>query len=198
MPLYSNAQTGRWTHQIGIEVGPQIPFDIQSSNIRQSVGGSLKNATDMKIGYGGALNYYYQIQSALFFQVSLGFGYFPLGKPTFVASGSPVTYDLSNTALLNIPITAGVRYNFATSGFQPYVGLEIGYYFNSWTNGTVPTIATLTPNNFAMTPKAGIRYPIQPGLDFDASAKFMYLFSSDLPFAYLGINVGVSYALNFK
>jgi|GEM_PF-2856699 len=187
------AQTGRWTHQIGIEIGPQYAFDaaVKAEN------GQNLTLKELGIGLGAAVNYYYKIDHSLFISVSgvvsyFGNGYFRRQN----ADGTfPVinTYYFNNNPLINLAVTAGIRYNFAVTGFQPYVGFEVG----SYSIGGIPREDQTAPINLAATPKVGFRYPLAPGLDFDGSAKVMYLFSGYVPFSYASLNVGVSYALNF-
>lgn len=197
--LFGNvaAQNGRWTHQIGIEVGPQYAFD---ATVTASDGQKLI-LKDVGVGIGAAVNYYYQFDRALFLSVSGAFGYF--GNGYFRrqnADGSfPIvnTYYFEKNALTNFAFTAGLRYNFAVTGLQPYVGLEAGTYFIGG-GGIKPEGSQTTSVNLALTPKAGLRYPLQPGLDFDASLKLIALLSGYVPFSYASVNVGVSYALNFQ
>lgn len=185
---------GRWTHQVGIEIGPQYAFDaaVKADN------GQNLTLKDVGIGLGAAVNYYYKLDRALFLSVSGVVGYFGNGyfrrqnaDGTFPVINS---YYFKNNPLINLALTAGVRYNFAVTGLQPYVGFEVG----SYSIGGIPREDQSAPINLAATPKVGLRYPLAPGLDFDASAKLMYLFSGYVPFSYASVNVGVSYALNFE
>lgn len=122
------AQTGRWTHQLGIEIGPQYAFDaaVKAEN------GQNLTLKELGIGLGAAVNYYYKIDHSLFISVSgvvsyFGNGYFRRQN----ADGTfPVlnTYYFKNNPLINLAVTAGIRYNFAVTGFQPYVGFEVGSY----------------------------------------------------------------------
>ena len=185
------AQQGRWTHQIGIEVGPQYAFN----STHTAPDGKKLIAQDIGVGFGTAINYYYQFDRALFLSVSGVLGYFANGYVRRInADGSLPslnTYNFNSfNPLINLALTAGLRYNFAVAGFQPYIGLEAGTYSIGGIN-----IVDAAPN-LALTPKIGFRYPLSKGLDFDGSAKLMYLFSGNVPFSYASLNVGVSYALN--
>jgi hypothetical protein len=182
---------GRWTHQIGIEVGPQYAFNSTNT----AADGKKLIAQDIGVGFGTAINYYYKFDRALFLSVSGVFGYFANGyvRRTNADGSLPSLnsfYFNSFNPLINLALTAGLRYNFAVTGFQPYIGLEAGTYSIGGIN-----VAEAAPN-FALTPKVGFRYPLSTGLDFDGSAKLMYLFSGYVPFSYASVNVGVSYALN--
>lgn len=189
-----SAQTGRWTHQVGIEIGPQYAFD---ASVKAENGQTLM-LKDVGIGFGAAINYYYKIDRALFLSVSGVFGSFGNGyfRRQNADGTLPVvnSFYFKNNPLINLALTAGIRYNLAVTGLQPYVGLEIG----SYSIGGIPREDQSAPINLAATPKFGVRYPLAPGLDFDASAKLMYLFSGYVPFSYASVNVGVSYALNFE
>lgn len=181
-----------WTHQIGVEVGPQYAFDasVKSSN------GQTLTLKDVGLGFGAAVNYYYRFDEKLFLSVSgvvgvFGNGYFRRQN----ADGSfPIlnSFYFKDNPLLNLALTAGLRYNFALSGLQPYIGLEVG----SYSIGGIPREENQAVINLAATPKVGLRYPLAPGLDFDASAKAMIMFSGYVPFSYASVNVGISYALN--
>ncbi|MFY7999721.1 MAG: outer membrane beta-barrel protein [Candidatus Kapaibacteriota bacterium] len=191
------AQTGRWTHQVGIEVGPQYAFDASAT----ASDGQKLTLKDVGVGFGAAVNYYYKFDRALFLSVSGAFGIFDNGYfRRQNADGSfPIlnSFYFKNNALTNFAFTAGLRYNFAVTGLQPYAGLEVGSYFIG--NGSIkPEGSQAVSVNLAVTPKAGIRYPLQPGLDFDASVKLIALVSGYVPFSYASLNVGVSYALNFQ
>lgn len=192
------AQTsGRWTHQIGVEVGPQYAFDATATASDQQ----KLMLRDVGVGFGLALNYYYRFDRSLFLSISgavgvFGNGYFRRQN----ADGSfPVlnTFYFQNNPLVNYAFTGGLRYNFALSGFQPYLGLEAGTYFIGG-GGIRPEGSQTTPVNLAVTPKAGFRYQLQPGLDLDASVKLIALISGYVPFSYASVNIGVSYALNFQ
>ena len=191
------AQSGRWTHQIGIEVGPQYAFN----NTAVAENGQNLILQDVGLGFGAAINYYYKIDRALFLSVSGVFGYFASGKGYFRRVNPDGSSPVLNTfyfndfnPLINLALTAGFRYNFAVTGLQPYIGAEIGTY----SIGGILREDQSAPINLAATPKIGIRYPLAQGLDFDASAKVMWLFSGYIPFSYASLNVGVSYALNFE
>jgi hypothetical protein len=190
-------QVRRWSHQIGIELGPQYAFDAALT----TPNGHKMNTSGIGLGVGGALNYYYQFEPPLFLSVSAALGYFTQGSirreiPTL--GTNPIVSTISITSqnpMLNFAVTAGVRYNLALTGLQPYIGLEFGAYTIGYATGPFPTVETAP--NLAATPKIGLRYMLQPGLDFDASAKLMYLFSGYAPFSYASINVGISYALSY-
>jgi hypothetical protein len=185
--------TGRWTHQIGVEIGPQYAFDSES------VGPNNQKliSKGIGLGVGGAVNYYYRFDSNLFLSVSGVIGYFANGyfrrqnADGTLPDVNSFYFNGETNPLVNLALTAGLRYNFALSGLQPYIGLEVGTYSIS------RIVVSGVPPNIAITPKAGLRYPLAPGLDFDASAKLMYQISGYVPFSYASVNVGVSYALNF-
>lgn len=194
---YAYAQTGRWTHQIGVEIGPQYAFD---ANVTAS-DGQLLTLKDVGIGVGAAINYYYKIDRLLFLSVSGAVGIFNSGyfRRQNSDGSFPIlnTFYFTNNPLTNVAITAGVRYNFTATGLQPYAGLEIGSYFIG--NGNIKPEGSQTVSiNLAATPKVGLRYPLQPGLDFDASVKLIALLTGYVPFSYASLNVGVSYALNLQ
>lgn len=189
---YAQTETGSWTHQIGIEIGPQYAFD---ASVKASNGQTL-TLKDVGLGFGAAVNYYYRFDRSLFLSVSGVVGVFNNGYfRRQNADGSfPIlnSFYFKDNPFLNLAVTAGLRYNFALTGLQPYVGFELG----SYSIGGIPNESGQVPINLVATPKVGLRYPLAPGLDFDASAKAMIMFSGYVPFSYTSLNVGVSYALN--
>ncbi len=189
--------TGRWTHQIGVEVGPQYAFDATATASDQQ----KLMLRDVGVGIGMAVNYYYRFDRSLFLSISGAVGVF--GNGYFRRQNADGTFPVVNTfyfqnnALVNFAFTGGLRYNFSLTGFQPYVGLEAGTYFIGG-GGIRPEGSQTATVNLAITPKAGFRQPLQPGLDLDASVKLIALVTGYVPFSYASVNVGVSYALNFQ
>jgi hypothetical protein len=193
----TQAQTGRWTHQIGVEIGPQYAF----ATTLKAYNDQTFYLTDVNVGVGAAVNYYYQFDRALFLSVSGAFGYFATGY--FRRQNADGSYPILNTfyfntanPLINLALTAGLRYNFAVVGFQPYVGLELGTYYIGGIPVEQEPGARTVPINLALTPKIGMRYPLAQGIDLDASAKVIALISGYVPFSYASLNIGVSFALN--
>jgi Outer membrane protein beta-barrel domain len=190
--------SGKWDHQVGIEIGPQYVFNNETSGENSQ----RRILQDVGVGIGAAVNYYYRFNRNLFLSVSGVIAYFANGY--FRRIDADGTLPLLNTnyfntanPLVNLALTAGLRYNFALSGLQPYVGLEAGTYSIGGISITDSDRNAGVSPNIAITPKLGVRYPLAPGFDFDASTKLMYLVSGYVPFSYLSLNVGVSYALNF-
>jgi len=163
-------QAAAWNHQVCLDVGAQIPEDDSG----------------LETGYGIAFTYYYRLSNSFFFSASLGYQSFGLED----IQG----YDLSDYSITIMPITLGVRYNFTTSGLQPYLGAEIGFFV---LDGTGNDIDIDSRTEFGIIPKVGIRYPLNPGLDLDVNLKYNVIMpeGSDDNMTHIGINVGVAYTI---
>jgi hypothetical protein len=156
-----------WKKQIALDAGLDFP------------GGDVGKGLNM--GYSAAATFYYQLITRQTF-LSLSIGYH-----TFGVEGS------SSSTLVTIPIQGGIRYNFALTGFQPYVGVEFGAYLSTMTVNDV-VIGESGEADFGVQPKVGFRLPISPGFDFDASLKY-HIVASEESFSFIGLNVGVAYTI---
>lgn len=166
------AQSGQpWKKQLNLDLGIQFP------------GGDLSNQAGLATGWGGATTFYYQLLTRQTF-LSLGIGYYSFG----------VGSTNSNTTVTEIPLLLGVRYNFALTGFQPYIGAEFGAYIGSVKVGD-QVVDGSVGTDFGIQPKAGFRLPISPGFDFDASVKF-HVIMSETSFSFIGLNAGIAYTID--
>jgi opacity protein-like surface antigen len=156
-----------WNHQICVDAGAQIPDDDDG----------------LETGYGLAFTYYYRLSNSFFFSASLGYQSFGFED----IQG----YDLSDLSLTIMPVTLGIRYNFTTSGLQPYIGAEAGFFLVD-ISGRDADVDSET--EFGIIPKVGIRYPLSPGLDLDVNLKYNVIMpeDSDENMTYVGINIGVA------
>ena len=159
-----------WSHQVCVDVGAQLPEDDSS----------------LETGYGLAFTYYYRLSNSFFFSASLGYQSFPFKNSEYV--------DLSDYSFTIMPMTLGVRYNFTTSGLQPYLGVETGFFLADISGGDADVDSE---TEFGIIPKVGIRYPLKPGLDLDVNLKYNVIMpeGSDENMTYVGINVGVAYTI---
>lgn len=157
-----------WKKQINLDVGLQIP------------GGD--GGEGLNTGWGAAATFYYQLLTRQTF-ISLSAGYNEFG------------IDGSNASITVIPLLVGLRYNFALTGFQPYIGAEIGIYMQSLSVSDNTVSVDVSESDAGIAPKVGFRYPLAPGFDFDASLKYHNVFA-DESFSFIGINVGVAYTID--
>jgi hypothetical protein len=171
--LAANAQpatrTRPWESQIALDAGVQFP------------GGGFSDAYSLGTGYGFSANYYYQLLSRnTFISLGVGFNSFNSGNGT-------------NTSVTVVPVLFGMRYNFSITGFQPYIGVELGAYIRSIKPGG--TTVTSSTTDFGLMPKLGARIPLAAQLDFDMSLKYHTILASGASFSFLGLNFGIAYTI---
>jgi hypothetical protein len=148
----------------------QIALDIGPQFPGGDGGANLETA----IGISGT--FYYQLLTRnTFISASVGSHAFGTG-----VSGSTVNV---------MPLLLGFKYNFTLTGFQPYVGAEFGAYLVG------NSVNSNSETEFGFMPKAGFRYPIAAGFDFDASLKYNAIFTADPSFSFLGVNGGIAYTI---
>jgi hypothetical protein len=123
-------------------------------------------------GYGGAAAFYYQL----------------LTRNTFISAS--VGYNAFEGFTI-IPLLIGARYNFSITGFQPYIGVELGLYLTSYDNTVIGS-----SSDFGLQPKIGFRYPLSPGLDFDASIKYHIITGEGDSFTILAPGIGIAYTID--
>jgi hypothetical protein len=123
-------------------------------------------------GFGGAAAFYYQL----------------LTRVTFLSAS--VGYN-SFDGFTIMPLLIGARYNFALTGFQPYIGFELGMYLSSYDNTVIGS-----SSDFGFQPKIGFRYPLSAGLDFDASIKYHIITGEGDSFTILAPGIGIAYTID--
>ena len=149
-----------WKKQIALDIGPQLP----------SGDGSFGLGT--AIGVSGT--FYYQLLTRnTFVSASIGTHNFPI--------------ENSNESFSIIPLLIGMRYNFALTGIQPYIGAEFGAYLTS--------VGSTSETELGVMPKVGLRFPLSPGFDIDASIKHNIVLSES-SFSFTGINLGIAYTID--
>ena len=160
-----------WRKQIALDANIALP----GGDVGKSLG----------TGFGATGTFYHQLLSRNVF-LSVGVGYL-----SFPFEGS------SNAMMTTIPLLVGARYNFAITGFQPYIGLELGAYFTSASaSGSGVTLNTETETNLGLQPKVGFRYPLGPGLDFDASVKYHVIMVENSSFSVIAPGIGIAYTID--
>jgi hypothetical protein len=138
------------------------------ANISIPGGAGESNGT----GFGGAAAFYYQLLTRVtFISASVGYNSF---------DGFTIT-----------PLLIGARYNFALTGLQPYIGFELGMYLFSSDNTLVGS-----SSEFGFQPKIGLRYPLSPGLDFDASLKYHIITGEGDNFTIIAPGIGIAYTID--
>lgn len=191
--LYSQPK-GQWSHQIAADFGMQFPmgvytelFELQDQNL------PLKTNYDLVLspstGFSGT--YYLRTSERLFFSLSGGYLKWNTDSLKYRFNNAQVSKPLNNSTLSATTILVGARYLFATSGLQPYVGLEAGVSSFSLDLDTT-TAKDFGKTRFTILPKIGLRYPVGDGIDFDLNLKYLQTFG-DANFGSLGFNLGVAY-----
>lgn len=173
-----------WKHQINLEVGYAAPY------------GDFNEAADIGGSGGIGATYYFQFLDyrQFFFSAYVGY-FFDYPYNGFTAGG---TAEFSHTLM---PILLGARYNFSLTGFQPYVGFEVGVFNFTFIQEGFEKVEN-TEMYSGVSPKVGFRYPVVPQIDIDVNFKAPFVFvsgntsdsGSDL-YMQWGINVGFSYTI---
>lgn len=130
---------------LGGEVGINVPM------------GDFGDAANLGFGGDAFFNYYFTPQVLL----NASFGFFTWGS------------DVEGVTFTNLPLMAGVLYEFNAKGFTPYVGAEIGLNFFSgkYSSGFGQTFSS-SKTKFGFAPTFGIVAPMSPDMDFRANLKF--------------------------
>jgi hypothetical protein len=168
IPAFGQSQP--WKKQIAVDANLSIP----GGDVGEGLG----------TGYGGTATFYYQLLTRnTFLSASVGWNTFD--------------YDaFSGMHLTVIPLLVGMRYNFAITGFQPYIGLEFGMYLSSASSNDNTVTLAESETDAGIQPKIGFRLPISPGLDFDASLKWHNIFADDASFSILAPGIGIAYTID--
>jgi outer membrane protein W len=184
IPSESNAQQA-WRHQAAITGGMGVPF------------GDYADANKIGTGFGLDATYYIQMPKlrSLFLSASIGFMNMPINYGEDNIQGWEASTRI-------IPMTLGARYNFKLSGWQPYAGLEVGYFLEKNTvENDVAGKSESSYENAGIIPKFGIRYPLMNQIDFDANVKLNMIFredagtSSNNNLTYVSFNIGIAYTI---
>lgn len=163
-------QSQPWKKQIAVDANISIP------------GGDYGKF--LSTGFGGTATFYYQLLTRNTF-LSASIGYNDLA----FESGGSAKYTV-------IPLLIGARYNFAITGFQPYIGFEFGGYLQSVSESDGAISLGESETNVGIQPKVGFRFPLSPGLDFDASLKWHNIFVENSSFSILAPGIGIAYTID--
>ena len=173
-----------WKHQINLEVGYAAPYG--GFNESADIGGSG--------GIGGTYYFQFLENRHIFFSAYIGY-FFDYPYNNYSSGG------LGEHKHTLMPMLLGARYNFSLTGFQPYVGLEVGVFNfvfiqEGQINREVKEMYT------GVSPKVGFRLPVVPQIDLDVNLKMPFVFVSDNSsdpgsdlYMQWGINVGFAYTI---
>ncbi|MBL7996996.1 MAG: porin family protein [Candidatus Kapabacteria bacterium] len=191
----ASAQTkGQWSHQLGADIGIQLPMANYFEPFTVAVSGipvATTVTTVLRPSFGFTASYYYRMSERFFLSASAGILMWGVDSLRYTVGNRNFNEALQKTTLSAIPVTIGMRYNFATTGLQPYVGFETGVTFFRLRSDSV-TYTDYGKTRLALIPKVGVRYPIESGVDLDLNAKYLQTLG-DANFSNLGINIGISY-----
>lgn len=137
-----------------------------------------------KMGFGGGVSGKYMLNEKM--ALGLGVGYYSFSAKDD-AGGSDLSFSI-------MPITAIFNYYLATEGFKPYVGADLGFY--SFKTKFMGISASVSKLGFA--PTVGFAYGLSDKMDLDVNAKYNYITTEGSATSYIGINVGLSFALGGK
>lgn len=177
-----------WDKQLCLTLGGNIITGSDSENFNPG------------IGIDGI--FYYRIGEQTFVSAGIGFHILNVKEEKLQAFLGPLmpVGMTAEVAYFALPLSVGVRHNFTTKGFQPYVGAEIGATVLGTSIKTnymgKSSDTTITNTHLSIMPKIGFRLPIAPYLDFDGHLKYNYIFAKDEPFGIITLNVGIAYTIN--
>ncbi|OFY13101.1 MAG: hypothetical protein A2X11_13115 [Bacteroidetes bacterium GWE2_42_24] len=148
-----------------------------------------------KMGFGGSVEGKYFLNENI--AVGATFGYYSFtGKDELLTALSLGTESSADAKFTIMPILATVDYYFATEGFKPYVGAGVGLY--SWKSKvTIPNYGDyeVTGSDFGVAPTVGFCYGLSEKIDLNVNAKYNMIFTEGSSTTYLGVNVGIIFAL---
>lgn len=114
-----------------------------------------------------------------------------LGYHMFSAKEEVDGYDLKFSV---IPIAPSFTYYFATEGFKPYAGVNVGFYMGKTKVEYEGVSMSTTETKLGFAPILGFEYALGEKMGLDVNAKYNYI-TSDPSTTYLGINVGLVFGL---
>jgi outer membrane protein W len=173
--LYAQESSSR----AGFQVGGYLPLGDWSDWVSAGIGGSAL--------------YNYKITGRIALTGAIGYYNFPSKDDVGDAVGS-----MGNWSYTVIPILAGLKVGFGPTdqAFQPYIGLELGFFMPSaeyeykTENGT-HTVDAKAETQFGFAPAVGFKFRMGLDVDLDINAKWNIV--SDL--SHLGINVGIMFRI---
>jgi len=168
---------------ISFSASPQLGIRLQGSAAIPA--GQLENHVDAGLGGNISFNYPILIPGL---EVSLTTGYYYCGLKDNLPG-----YEFN---FKSIPLTMGLRYVFGEGNeITPYIGVEGGAFFTEYflevdygLNGKpVEITKEVTPG---ISPEAGFRIYIAPGLDVDVNARYNRIRTKYVSRAYIALQSG--------
>jgi hypothetical protein len=149
-----------------------------------------------KMGFGGGVVGKYLLNEKI--ALGLNIGYYSF-------AGKDLGLGITGEKLSIMPITALFNFYFASEGFKPYVGADLGFYSVKYKTPTIDlggfgtiegSSETLTKIGFA--PTVGFEASLSEKVGLDVNAKYHYISTEGDATSYIGINVGLIFALGGK
>lgn len=165
----------------------QVRVTIQGTSIVPT--GELETYTE--VGYGGSVNLsYYPFTTDIEFTLSSGFYHAGLKE-------NLPGYDFDIEFL---PVTAGLRYNFADVNVIPFTGAEAGYYKSRYIlliKSPILGNSLLETKEWAFgyAPYAGLRMNLSETLDFEIAAKYNVIITKYVGRGFINIMSGLAYRI---
>lgn len=128
-----------------------------------------------KSGFGGAVTGKYMLSENM--AVGLNIGYY-----SFKSKAS------DDIKLSMMPITGLFNYYFATEGFKPYAGADLGFYSAKVKSDIAGFSFSTSETKFGFAPVVGFEYGLGETMNLDVNAKYNMV--SDANF--VTINVGIN------
>jgi outer membrane protein W len=144
--------------------------------------------TSFKMGFGGGAN----AKKMLSENVALGLG---VGYYSFTAKDEAGGSDFTMSF---IPITGIFNYYFATEGFKPYAGADLGFFMTTAKVSLFGMSASTSETDFGFAPTLGFEAALGESMGLDVNAKYNYIMTAGTATSYIGINVGLVFKLGGK
>lgn len=165
---------GCWAQfSVGGELGVALPF------------GSLSNLVNTGFGGQGHASYYLNKN----FSLGLGVGYY-----TF--SGNEQTNSFEQYKANITPIVVKANYYFSEADFQPFVGLDAGFYRLASRFQVANTTQVLGESYWGLSPSVGLLVDTSHHLKLLGNIKYNYIASDIESTDFLTIHLGAIYVFS--
>ena len=144
--------------------------------------------TAYKMSFGGGVTAKKMLGDKM--AIGLGLSYIML-SPT---DEMKAAYGGADVTTSYMPINASFTYYFATEGFKPYAGIDLGYYMFRSSYGGL----TVSTSDIGFAPTVGFEYGFSDKMALDVNAKYHYIMTEGSASSMVGVNVGLVFALGGK
>lgn len=140
-------------------------------------------------GYGGGVTLLYEFRKSIW--LTGHFAYTTFGPKETPPEGTTVRFNI-------IPLNIGLRLGLSENKTIPYIGCDMGVFFESGQAtgeflGQKINVSS-SASDFGIAPMFGILIPLRSA-SLDLNAKYNVIFSQDVSTTFLGVNLGLNFAL---